>query len=315
MPKNDDLQQQLLNVLSMKGDISVSEMAELLGQTDRVVQYQLNKLLAEGHIRRTFIIDQRALGLQTCNVIFNLPAEQQEAALQFLERQDSVAWLFQNLGEREFEISANLKSASELSVLMKGLSEGAGTRFHDQSFAFDDDMICWGYRFAVPEYQKVPPTVFRNPEVFKADELDLRILRAGRSSPNSNLASLARSLGQSTSTIRYRLDALEKAKVISNPRYFLVQSSSTVQQAQIRLSVRLRTSEKEREIIEMCQNLPQATSLTTCVGDWDYKIVLHAQSSEGLIEARDKVRLRLADNLNSLHFCLRRRWLKSSAGV
>ena len=88
-----------------------------------------------------------------------------------------------------------------------------------------------------------------------------------------------------------------------------------MQQAQIRLSVRLRTSEKEREITEMCQNLPQATSLTTCVGDWDYKIVLHAQSSEGLIEARDKVRLRLADNLNSLHFCLRRRWLKSSAGV
>jgi DNA-binding Lrp family transcriptional regulator len=315
MTSSQDLQRLILGALSIRGDMSVTDLAKVLRRKSHAIRYHLTQLLEAGNLKQSILVDQRALGFQICTMSFNLPVERHEVAIQFLKDHPRVAWLFQNHGPREFELSINVKNAGELVTFSKQFGDAVGTHPREQVFAFEEDMTAWGYRYSLSDYMRVQPLHFRTPKIFEADALDLKLIRAYRSAQDVRFSSLARMVATPQSTVKFRLQKLEKAKVISEPRYLLIAETGRVMQAQIVLRLSVRSDTVEERLATICQNIPHVTSLTSCFGAWDYKVVVHAESHGSLLEAHDRLKREISSDLKSSDFYLRRRWLKSSAGV
>jgi DNA-binding Lrp family transcriptional regulator len=315
MTSSQELQRLILGALSIRGDMCVTDLAKVLRRKSHAIRYHLTRLLEAGQLKQSVLIDQRALGFQICTMLFNLPVERQEAAVQFLKDHHRVAWIFQNHGPREFEVSINVKNAGELVTFAKAFGKAIGTYPREQVITFEEDMIGWGYRYSLADYKQVQPLHFRAPKVFEADALDLKLIRAYRSGQDVRFASLARLVGAPQSTIKFRLQKLEKAKVISEPRYLLIAETGRVMQAQILLRMSVRNDSVEERLRSICQNTQHVTSLTSCFGGWDYKVVVHGESLQSLLEAHDTLKQQLSSDVISSEFYMRRRWLKASTGV
>jgi len=315
MQNGAELKRKILGAISSRGNMSVNDLAKHLRARPHVVRYQLDQLLLSGAISRSVLIDQRNLGYLICSIHFDLPTKAADAALKFLNEQREVCWLSQNTGEREFEMSVIVPDSTGLLNLITSLGESAGINLKNHSVTFEEDLYHWGLRFLSKGEHPTTPVVFRKRPIFSPDRLDLQLLRACKGSEHVEMAQLAKKYKVPPSTIKYRLQRLEAAGVISEERYFLIRAVDDIARAQLEVTLTARTKENEKRLVAFCHEDPHVFVLLAGVGHWDYKIVLYGNSLSEIYSAEERFRRNFASILGSTSLYIRRKMIKNTSGL
>lgn len=311
-----EIQKEIIAAISVQGGLSVEDLARDLKLRHHTVRYQLQKLLDKKMLKRGSLLDHRALGFQLCTVLFDIAAKDQSSVLEFLQARPDVCWLSQHHGAREFELELVMKDGSSLVNLGKAMSAATGVGLRNPLFAFQEDFYHWGLRFLSKKRADDPPVVFKRREVFEADALDMKLVKASRNTTGSSYRALAQRLGVPLSTINHRFARLIKAGVISEDRFFVVQSAPEIQQAQLLPSFSSRTPEVERKLLDFCQGVPNVTALVSCAGNWDFRIVVYASNANQIFSVHDVFKRKFANLLIDCPLYLRRyRYSTSETGL
>jgi DNA-binding Lrp family transcriptional regulator len=315
MSNGAELKRKILGAISIHGNMSVAELAKYLRARPHVVRYNLDQLLQSGAINRSVLIDQRNLGLSICSIHFDIPTKAIAATLKFLCARREVCWLCQNTGEREFEMSVIVRDSTELLNLITSLGETVGINLKNHSITFEQDLYHWGLRFLSEGDHTTKPFVFRKHPPFEPDNLDLQILRACKGSEHLELSELAKKQKVPPSTIKYRMQRLQAAGVISEERYFLIKAVDEIARAQLEVTLTARTNENEERIVSFCNAEPHVFVLLAGVGHWDYKIVMYGNSLSEIYSAEERFRRTFASILSSTSLYIRRKMFKNTSGL
>ena len=311
-----EIQKEIIAAISVQGGLSVEDLARDLKLRHHTVRYQLQKLLDKKALKRGSLLDHRALGLQLCTILFDIPVKEQASVLTYLQGRRDVCWLSQHHGAREFELELVMKDGSSLVNLGKELSVATGVSLANPLFAFQEDFYHWGLRFLSKRRAEDPPVVFKRRDIFEADALDIKLVKASRNTTGSSYRALAQRLGVPLSTINHRFARLIKAGVISEDRFFVVQSGPDIQQAQLLPSFSSRSPELEKKLLGFCQDVPNVTALVSCAGNWDYRIVVYGANSQQIFSVHDAFKKKFATLLVDCPLYMRRyRYPTSETGL
>lgn len=314
MKNANDIQLQILGILTTGGSRTITDLAKQLGLKPHVVRYQLDQLLVRRRIERAVMLNQRALGHHVFNVLFDLPRVSIKRTLEFLEKRTEVSWLAQNMGLRKFEVTYFAKDMVEGSKLVHSMGESVGVHFRDPIFAFEVETRHWGLRFLAGREVIKPVAHFvAAKESRQPDAVDLKILHLLRHEGDVSVLRIAKGAGISESTAKYRVERLRDWGAISDEMYFL-RSDHDFVQAQLVLNLKSRSQEYEQAVINVCSHNFYVEELITGFGCWDYKVVLRADTVTRLLEVEESILAALGKNVSRASMLVRNRVIAGREG-
>ncbi len=282
-----DIQREILGILSMTGSLTLEQLSRQLKLKPHNVRYQLNLLLEARRASRGVLINQRALGYQAFNIFFDVARAKTAKVLDFARGRPEVAWLCQNIGSRRFEVTMVERDYRGVSAFLRTLGDETGGALRNLVFTIEGEVRHWGLRFLVKNSSPKPTVCFVTPkEHTEVDDLDRQIMKVLQSGQDSSLLQIGATVGAAASTVKYRIERLRRAGVLSDELYF-VESNSDFLQAQLVLSLKARSTENEGRLLEVCSSNPHVEALISGVGAWDFKIVFQAESMRHLIDVQD----------------------------
>ena len=310
----EDIQLQILGVLTTGGSRTISDLAKTLSMKPHVVRYQLDQLLERRRIERAIMLNQRALGHHVFNVLFDLPRASSSRTLEFLQKRTEVSWLAENMGLRKFEVTYFASDMIEGSKLVHSMGAELGIHFRDPIFAVEVETRHWGLRFLGGREVSRPVAHFvASKERREPDGVDLTILHLLRHERNVSVPRLAKGAGISESTAKYRMERLREWGAISDEVYFL-RSDQDFVQAQLVLNLKSRSPEHEQEVIDLCSHNLHVEQLITGFGSWDYKVVLRAKTVTRLLEVEESILVALGGNVSRSSTLVRNRVIAGREG-
>jgi DNA-binding Lrp family transcriptional regulator len=285
----NEIQLKITGILTTQSNVTVSLLAKRLRVRPHSIRYQLDKLVESKSLEKAILINQRTLGFQVFNLFFNLPVTRAKKATEFLKSRKEVAWFTRNIGPRRYEMTVVVRDFTTLSKMFRDMGDVAGTLPRDVIIAVEGEVIHWGLRFLTESYSKTPIAHFTTPEeTVTIDSLDREIITHFMSQGTMRDALTVPKLKVSPSTIKYRLDKLRVSGVISEEAYFIRPTMKMIQ-AQLMIHLRSRASEIENEIASICANNPHVECLIAGVGNWDYKLLIDAESLPALLEVEEQL--------------------------
>jgi Lrp/AsnC family transcriptional regulator for asnA, asnC and gidA len=115
MNKIDAVEREIVRLLIEDGRMSSAEIARRVGQTERVVRYRIDRLLEEGVIRVSAIVNPRAVGFPVIADVWVVvePGHVMEVA-HSLAQFPEVSYVACSTGDRDVSIQVNATSIEEL---------------------------------------------------------------------------------------------------------------------------------------------------------------------------------------------------------
>lgn len=286
-----DIQREILGVLSTLADVSVTQLAALLRLKPHVVRYNLEALVEDGKISSTLFLNHRALGYHQYNIFFDLPSSKVDRVVSFFQGRPEVSWLTSVTGPRRFEVTLVVRSFEAFVKLLQELGQATDTHLREPIFGVEGEFRHWGLRFLstqrpVPFQPIVHFSGEREPHAI--DNLDRQILKLPDSPDCASLRHLAAALRVPQTTLKYRFDRLKAANVISD-RLYLVEPNTYFVHAQIVLNLKSRSVEQVERLVAVCAAESHVEGLITGAGNWDYKILLVADSYTQLLSVENAI--------------------------
>ena len=309
-----EIQRKIVALLSVKGNLSLAELAKHLRLKPHIVRYQLQLLIESKKLRRSVLFDHRSLGFRVCNFFFDLTSGSRQSVLNFLKKRREISWLAHNIGRSEFEMSVVVRDPLDVIGLFEALGEATGAHIENQRMAYEEDVYFWGLRFLAPDQHVSRPTELKADSVFDADSLDMRILRACGTHEDLQIARLPRDLGIPSSTLKYRLERLQSAGVISEEKYFIRDEGRAMPQAQLVFQLARRSKAARRELTLFCQQCPNVVALISCAGSWDFKMLIMAEQLGDILNVEERCRSHFKDTVADLSLLVRRELISISPG-
>jgi DNA-binding Lrp family transcriptional regulator len=310
-----DIQREILGILTITGSLTLEQLSKQLKLKPHNVRYQLKLLLEAGRASRGILINQRALGYQVFNIFFDVARSKTSKVLDFARRRPEVGWLCQNIGSRRFEMTIIERDYCGVSGFLRALGDETGGALRNPVFTVEGEVRHWGLRFLAKVSSPTPTVFFPTPrELTEVDDLDRRIMNILRSGENSSVLQIGAALGAATSTVKYRLERLKKAGVLSDELYF-VKSNGDFLQGQLLLALRSRSTENEVHVLGLCSTNLHVEALISGVGGWDFKIVFQGESMRHLIDVQDGLLSELGNIVDRSETLIRDKILWVAPGV
>lgn len=283
----NEIQRKITGILTTQSNVTVSLLAKRLRVRPHSIRYQLDKLVESKSLTKAIMINQRTLGFQVFNLFFNLPVARAKKGVEFLKGRKEVAWFTRNIGLRRYEMTVVVRDFTTLSKMFCDMGDMTGTLPRDVIIAVEGEVIHWGLRFLTENFSKTPIAHFTTPEErVTIDSLDREIITHFMSPEATRDSLTPPKLKVSASTIKYRLDKLRVSGVISEEAYF-IRPTTKMLQAQIVMNLRSRASHIQTEVASICANNPHVECLIAGAGNWDYKVLIDAESLPALLEVEE----------------------------
>lgn len=125
--------------------------------------------------------------------------------------------------------------------------------------------------------------------VFELDLKDRKILTELSLNARTNITSIAKKVGLSKQVVKYRIENLEKNKVIEG--YYAILNINKLGYLYNRIFFKFQNvnPEKETEIIEFCKNHKKIGWVAQIDGDWDFGFVVWAKDAIEFEEVLDEI--------------------------
>jgi DNA-binding Lrp family transcriptional regulator len=301
-------QRAILTRLAGADEASFKEIGRACRVSEQAVRRFASATLSAGWLRPFCFINHAALGLQTFNLLFSCPREKHASVVRHLKQDPRVVWATENVGHPRYQVTAVSRTAAEITALFTDIARSCKTPITSRYLSLEVSLEYWGSRMlsSQPAAKRVS---IAPQERITYDLLDLKILDALRSSEEHSVAMIARALKEAQSTISYRLSRLRAREVVSPLLYRLSPQRAGGFSCEFLLTLARVEGDIEEALLRFCDTTPGVALLIRAFGMWDYKLVVEAESFDGLLDTRDLLESALPEAFHDVMLVIKQRVL------
>lgn len=274
--KLTDDEKKILSVVTLQADLSVEAIARRLNMTARKVQYTLKKLGEEGVYYPYPFVNHHRLGYQEFNLFIAMKGGKGAARQRLIENlKDSPAVKHLGVTGGEYQIDVQIWTR-DLHVLRETLDsvarDSVDIDYHVDALVIGSITYFAANFLGVGSICDDMVVIAPVREIYQIDDLDRRIIQGLFSQKLSNVSLLARSLGVSPSTLRFRIEKLTNGGVLVRMGYMLNHLRIGYSLVTLLLKVKRPSSEFTERLRAFCIQSRAACFLVECYGSWDYQV-------------------------------------------
>lgn len=305
----DRLDRKILLALDENARQPLSAIAKKVRLGSDLVEYRVRKLLDEGIIRHfSAQIDSSKLGLGVYKTFIRRKNNQKRNIefINYLNKNDSTHWISEWYGQWDLIFSLTAKSAKDFQVERNKIFQ----IFSDEIISFDTAVSGNIMRYSkgyLLDKEGIELPYGHSEETVRVDELELKILNILSTNARISYLDLAENLSSTPAIIKYRIEKLEKLKVIAGYRLQLDYSNSSQLVFKLLISPATFNPKLADEIEMFCKLHPNITCFISQLANYSFEIeaeVSHYNEFHSLI---DKFRATFDSKIKSVEHLLLRR--------
>lgn len=283
-----DKERHFIVASTLNADLSVKEIAELIGTKEHTVRHIRDALLQRGILKPLHKIDIYRLGYTDFRIYLSDIAEPTRARQAFEKKviqSPQIYWFAKIQGAYQYALTFLAKAPNEMISFFGAVQPPDDGFYARKTIAIAGDWTVYSPSYLAPEIKRRDSiTVTVQEQVSDLDESDYQILTAMAKNPASNAATLARLTGMKASSLSYRLEKLKATKVWRGPIYLLQTDLLGISVYRVMISERgLSIAERARlqRYISTHQNV---VAFLRCAGAWDYEVRFESERPAALEE-------------------------------
>lgn len=288
----DQLDKKILYELDLDARIPASKLAKKLKKSKETVNFRINRLLKEGFLKGFYtVFNTSKLGFYYIKSYIKLkgitPAQEEEI-ISYLRKQEHVAYLANTEGNYDLVLLLMVRSAKEFTDFLYSFLKLYGEFIQEKDIMTFLTTHHLNQKFFTPggEFKDLfYPVELGN---YTLDETDRKIFRKLSNNARIPLTEIAKELRCDPKLVKYRLNKLEKDKIIlgyvSSPNF----DKLSLQFIQVNISLKDPTSIKE--IIRYFDSTNKCLFAMEMIGKYDLAVEIHVESNEELKKIMDKFR-------------------------
>lgn len=309
--KLDAKDRMILYELDLDARQSYLNLAKRVGLSKDSVAHRMNILEKTGIIRNYIaILDINKLGYLTIGAFLRLHETTpgiEEEIFAYLKKHPKVAWFVSCEGNWDMNVMLWVKNVYEYEDFWRQFAKRFGrymagnwfyiiTRLHNLP---RDYLLKGTSRQPKPRSDLV---LGQEQNLFEADDLDLRILRALAPNARMSLVDIAGKVRASPKVVAYRIKRLEQEGVILGYRLGMNLDRIGIIYYKLHLSLRNTDERKEKTMFAYARQHPNVIYIDEKIGGADMELELQVESQEQFREILSDIRHRFSGLVNDYDF-------------
>lgn len=283
----------ILAACETEADLSVSEIARRAGTSDSVTRRALQKLEHSGVVNRRAYMNSFLLGTPPYLISLALTPEglqRRKELNEFLLRHSQVGFVASLGGHYHLLCEVRASTVFQLQGFLDQLSFQLGPIFSGKEVLTLTSMDDFPVTATQEERQKSRffSTSLASERV-AYDELDTRILRLLGRQWEDSIVAIGRKLGQSATTLDYRLKRLRSSGILLGSRYFVNLFRLGHQFMYHLVSVNGFHPALRTEMLNFARSQACCNTFRTFIGVWDFIFECHYQEPQESLEFIDRL--------------------------
>lgn len=279
-----DLSQQerlVLSALDRLGVVSVQELSKATKLPAHSVRYILDRLKSSNAIRPLCSINPFGLGFHMFTVYFSvklLSATEEVRIIKVLTEHQHVSWVAEFSGEYQYGCGVYARNLEQALTLFGEMKREMNVEWFGKAFTQQTSIFVWPLKYFAAS-SETSYCIYAAPDLslYRADETDHHILRMKSIDGDISNSLLARKLGLPESTISYRVQKMEKAKVINATGSIMDWQVLGLSQYNIVVTLRDLDNTVRKSLVEFGRKHPLCSCVIPCAGSWDFEFNIFAR--------------------------------------
>ena len=306
-PPLNAMQRDVLSALLWQPLRSIPELAEILPYRPHTIRHCLNRMRQSGAICQTALVDLTRLGFTFYNMYFSLsfptPSDLAEV-INVIRDHSQVIWLGEvEGGDYNFELTFAARTPCEFSEFIDRISSATRCKFAQREAVVEASHSYYGFKFlqAGGKRRSFATLGFvAAADRVSVDALDRKLLIAVCSGDFATDRAIAQLLGVPSSTVLYRKRRLQDAGVIVGEYYGAAKEKLPFHVFATLLYAKSTSVEFRDRLFAFCRMHPHVFVCHRCVGGWDFKIGIVADSFEDGRRALGDLRSNFMQDISNL---------------
>ncbi len=268
-----------------RANASVAQVAKLTGLRPHVIRHALHSLINSGIIVPMAVINSALLKYQHCEVYFSINISSPKMRSKFIEtlcKHPQISLVLEFDGDYEFVIKLWIKTIGEITTFFEKLEKSFGSVVLNRAVALESNYSAFGTKLFFPKPNPEPVSFDYNHEKIEIDLLDHEVLRQIGQTPLPNASTIARKLGESPSTVEYRIKKLEKSGLIVGYAYLIQPDQLGILRFILLVTCNSFSSSLKKELQNFCTRHRNIYGLKNTVGPWDFEVGIEVFSNAEL---------------------------------
>jgi DNA-binding Lrp family transcriptional regulator len=251
-------------------------LSRITGLKSHTINYAAKRIY-EKKIARPFVMyNIHRVGLTDYCVFFNIQSSSnkcRETVLNFCVQSSQTTYVAELTGKYQYSVSIMAHSIFEVERFFDGLMKHLDKPSLKLSFGIRAQWTIMPVKYLLPGPNSgTPLTRTENGDTFEIEPDDERMLALFSKDPSISLNRLATKLGVPYSTLRYRLDHLERKQLILG--YPLAINAEKLGRFPLRVLIVARgiDSRFRSELFSFASAHPLCTMFVRCLGAWDFEL-------------------------------------------
>jgi DNA-binding Lrp family transcriptional regulator len=293
--KLDLRDKKLLFELDKNSRLSLSELAKKLKTSKEVIHYRLNNLINNKIILRFHTVPATyRFGLTAYKVYLRLSDysdEDYKKMIDFLSSHKDVFWIGICKGRWDLIFGIWARSLEDFFQIHDGILHKFSKFIQEKELSISRENFQYNRRWMYDDKSPIVEFNFGEKEpIIELDEKDRKILDELVSNSRKSIVDISEKTGLSIDTIRYRIKAMEKDKVIRGYKCLLNASKVGFSTCKAFVFFKNITEAKKKEFIDHCKHLTNTINIITTFAPWDLEIMFEKTSYEEYFRIMDGIK-------------------------
>lgn len=267
----------VMAALTLRGEVTVKEIAQALRLKEHRVRYILDKVVSAGWCYFYPIINPHRLGYLECNLFIELQsggANARHNLLQALRASRATKTIGVLGGEYQFDVVVWLQGIQDLASFFNSLSERCPDINYRIDFVLLGKAFYFSANFLEPKTKGGTLVTYgpTDDAPFALDSTDKDILKRLTTSPFSGARNLAKAIGIPESTVTYRLNKLKGEGVIVCMGYMVDHLKVGMTLTHLLIKAKRPSHQLTKQLFEFAHRDGSIGFLVECYGAWDYQM-------------------------------------------
>ena len=283
--KLTDRQKLLLAAVENDAEIPLARLSRTCKMQERTVRDSIQRLIQADVIYPMHLIDVSRLGLLYFDVFFSIALRRdslRQELLSFLTESDRVALLLELGGDYDYGMAICARQVHEVLEFLETLGSRFGDVFAEKAVVTRSSYTGFGRKYLTNRAVRPVIRLGAASDCVRIDEIDHAILRLLSRERTRSHAALARRLGLSVTTFRYRLEQLRAKQVLKGPIYAVTPWRYGYQSFRVLLSTKGLSPAFHEKLYEVCARHMQVVSMVTTLGSWDYELTIELEDATAM---------------------------------
>lgn len=285
--KLDMKDRRILRELDRNANLPSSELAKRVGLSRQVVEYRIQRLVAQKTIYAFYtLVDMGKLGYTTFRVHIKLKNVSEETYARFVrELFADYPTFWVGFVSGSFDIIADIfaRTPNEFEEIFTRVLKKNKDIIHSYETLTILELDLYDYAYFVePRSERHAVALYRNVAHIKIDDIDKKILHSIKNNSRIPYEAVSQRVGLTRNTVKNRIKKLEESGVIAG--YKMMVDFRHFDKLSYKIFIRYNYTmlEQERQLLEFLKRTQGDLATTKHLGRWDLDIEIQIKGSKEL---------------------------------